>query len=110
MSKTFTPEDLLAHSRDMMDRITSTAREKVAAWRPADTPLEQMLAELEELRRDANSHHLFILCLFACNGLLLDAKGAIPLDPRTEQLDRDIDELILAVVDAYRNPAPAALQ
>ena len=110
MPKTFTPDDLLTHATNMMDRFTQEARDLVHGWRVADKALEEVLTELEELKRDAAAHHLALLTLFAANGLLFDAEGAIPLDPRLDQLDSDFQALTLAVVDAYRNPAPAALQ
>jgi hypothetical protein len=110
MLKTFTPDDLLAHATDMMDRYTKEARDLVQGWRPADKTMELVLAELEGIQQEAAAGHMFLLGLFAKNDLLLDAEGAIPLDPRLDQLDRDFQALMLDVVDAYRNPAPAALQ
>lgn len=101
----FSPEDLLAHADDMMDRITAEATKCVQQWQPSPETLPEILEEIATFHDEAASYHGFILSLFAKHGLLLDAEGATPLDPRTEQLDRDFNALTLAVSDAAR-PAP----
>lgn len=110
MTKTFTPEDLLAHAADMMDRLTAVATEQVRQWQQHPAPLTEMLDELDQLHVHAAANHGFILTLFARNDLLLDAEGAIPLDPRTEKLDRDFEALCLAVTDAARPVATTTVQ
>lgn len=107
----FSPEDLVAHATWVMDRATRQAREAVACWRAGGPEaLGEILEELEAMHNMARAHHAALLTLFARHDLLLDADGATPLDARTNQLDADFQELTLAVVDAHRNPAPAALQ
>ncbi len=110
MTKTFTTEDLLTHAADMMDRITANAAEQVQQWLSIPASLPEMLAVLDRLHADAAAYHGFILSLFAKNDLLLNAEGAIPLDPRADQLDRDFQALMLSATDAARPAATATVQ